>query len=251
MSEKMLASWREYQDHCAPVIVKYYSPGPMRGCHNVACAYYGEHAQKLVNHCEAPSCHPGPPVDVDKKTYEYVKKLSRGHRAHSIQLAKGNCDLLKYDKEMTALGLKHLMEWRENLWVRCRMWEESNISNLNPLNSIVTNHALNMLISAIHQATTEEHALEVLDQWMEISKVNLSTKERKSLIPIVGACNTHWKENIHGQKEAEMRKLTEVCKQSWVPGRDIVLDTVAEPTSTEVMEPTLAKVLGQTHTAGK
>ncbi len=242
LSEKALAGQREYWDCCAPAIVEYYNPGLMRCYHDIVWAYYGEPCQKPVNCCEAPGCHLGPPVDLDKKTYEYAKKL-----------AKGNSDLPKYDKEMTTLRLKHLMEWREDIWVRHGTCREARISNLNPPNFIITNHALSLLTSAIHQATTEEHTLEVLDQWIETAKLDLSMEERSSLIPIVSTCNTHWKakqDHTQGQKEGKMRKATEAHKWLWAQGKDMD-DYVFDHTREVVTEPTSAEVLGQRHAAGK
>ena len=165
----------------------------MRCCCNVMCAYYGEPCKKPVNCCEVPSCHPGPPVDLYKKTYEYANKLAKGHGTSSVQLAKGSCDLPKYDKEMITLTLKHLMAWREDVWVRCRMLGESKLSNLDPPNFIITDYALNLVVSAIHQATMEECTLDILDQWIETMKLNLTMEEKLSLMPIVSTCNTHWK----------------------------------------------------------
>src|SRR5260221_12184516 len=252
MSEKALASRKEYWNKCAPAIVDYYNPGSMRCCRDVVCAYYGEPCKKLVNCCKAPGCHPGPPIDLDKKTSEYAKKLAKGHGTSSVQLAKGSCDLLKYDKEM--IMLKHLTEWREDLWVRHRMLGDAKLSNLDPPNFITTDHALTLVVSAIHQVTTEEHTFEILDQWIEITKLNLSMEEKLSLIPIVSMCNTHWKakqDNLQGCREA--RKGTEAHKRSWPQGKDVDNNSVLvpEPTREAVMEPTLAEVLGQRHTAGK
>src|SRR5260370_37815384 len=79
MSEKALTGWKEYWEKCAPAIVKYYNPGLMRYCHDVMCAYYGGLCEKPVHCCEAPGCHPGPPVDLYKTTYEYASKLANGH----------------------------------------------------------------------------------------------------------------------------------------------------------------------------
>ena len=156
---KALMAQKEYQDRCAPVIIKYYNPGPMRCCHDVVCAYYSELCQKPVNCCEAPSCHPGPPVDLNEISYEYAKKLAKGHGTSSVQLAKEGQDLPKYGKEMVGIGLKCLREWREDMWVRHRAQGEAALSNLDPLNFIITDHVLNL------QAMTEECTLDILDHW--------------------------------------------------------------------------------------
>ncbi|KAF8342094.1 uncharacterized protein EI90DRAFT_3011644 [Cantharellus anzutake] len=250
MSEKTLAAWKEYRDGCSPVIIKYYNPGPMRCCREVVCAYYGEPCQKPANCCEAPGCHPGPPVDLDKLSSEYAKKLAKTHGTRSVQLAKENNDLPKYEREMIGIGLKCLMEWREDLWARHR--GEAKLSNLDPPNFVITDHALNLLVSAIHQATSESRTLDILDQWMDISELDLSAEEKSSLIPVV--CNSYWNakcKHSRAWKKAETKMHTEACKRPQVQVTPEDEQSGFEPTRDPVVELMSAEVLGQRHVAGK
>src|SRR5260370_20805605 len=105
---------------------------------------------------------------------------------------------------MITLTLKHLMAWREDIWVRCRMLGESKLSNLDPPDFIITDYALDLVVSAIHQATMEECTLDILDQWIETMKLNLTMEEKLSLMPIISTCNTHWKarrDHVQGQRD--------------------------------------------------
>ncbi|KAF8335425.1 uncharacterized protein EI90DRAFT_3014671 [Cantharellus anzutake] len=192
MSEKMLAAQKEYRDRCPPVIIEYYNPRPMRCCREVVCSYY--------------------------VASEYAKKSPKMCGTTSVQLAKDTNDLPKYDKEMIGLGLKNLMDWREDVWARRRA--EAKLSHLDPPNFIVTGQALSLLVSVIHQATMESRTLEILDQWINILELDLSDEEKLSLIPVVSACNSWWnakrKQTKAQQKEAEMKKSTAVRKRSRV-----------------------------------
>jgi hypothetical protein len=214
------------------------------------CAYYSKPCQKPENCCEAPGCHPGPPADLDKITSDYVKKLEKACGMNSVQLAKDNRDLPKYEKEMLKISLECLTEWQDDIWVRRR--EQGVLTNLDPLNFMVTDHVLNRLVSSFHQAITEECTLHILDQWIHIFTLNFNMEEKSSLIQVVSACNARWmSQRMQTQKRGGAKKGNEARKRTRAQVQQEDDDNGYESTGEPEAEPMSAGVLSGKHTAGK